>query len=178
MTVKEQRNIETNELIGYVVDGVKFVPIDKGNRDYKEVLEWIAKENTPEPAYTDIDTFNYFKNKKINEINNTFEAEMALITSQYPETEKLSWDKQEQEARAYLADDTAITPMLDAIATARGIDKATLALRIVDKADAYSLAVGSAIGKRQALEDAVNSILLSNYTDVNLAIAKIEAIVW
>ena len=155
-TVKEQRNIETGELQGYLVNGSMFVPLDKGNTHYQEVQEWIANGGSIEPAYTDVERFNYVKNKKLDEINHAFEAEMRLITSQYPETERLSWDKQEQEARAFLADNTVVTPLLDAITTTRNIDKTTLAQRIIDKADAYALAVGSAIGKRQYLEDLIN----------------------
>lgn len=29
-----------------------FIPPDQGNADYQEYLEWLAKGNTPEPAFT------------------------------------------------------------------------------------------------------------------------------
>ena len=34
---------------GYLVNGTMSVPNAEGNRHYKEVLEWIAEGNTPEP---------------------------------------------------------------------------------------------------------------------------------
>ena len=71
MTVKEQRDIETNELTGYILDGMS-VPLDKGNRHYKDIQEWIAQGNTPEPAYTEQERFEYLKNKKVEEIKSSF----------------------------------------------------------------------------------------------------------
>ena len=51
-TVKEQIDIETNELIGYLVDGNISVPLDEGNRHYQEVQQWIAEDGIIEPQYT------------------------------------------------------------------------------------------------------------------------------
>jgi len=52
-TVKERRDIDTGELIGYLVDGMKSVPLADGNRDYEEVKEWLAEGNMPEPEFTE-----------------------------------------------------------------------------------------------------------------------------
>ncbi len=53
MTVKNRANLrEPDILIGYMVDGIKQVPLDAGNTDYMEVQEWIAEGNIPEEAYT------------------------------------------------------------------------------------------------------------------------------
>lgn len=69
MQVKEQRDIETEELQGYIVDGMS-VPIAEGNRHYQEVIQWIADGNTPDPAYTEADRTNYLANKQLQEISN------------------------------------------------------------------------------------------------------------
>jgi len=69
MKVKEQRNIESNELTGYLLNGI-FVPRDRGNRHYQEIQKWIKKGNQPEPAFTEEERLNYFKNKLINNIQN------------------------------------------------------------------------------------------------------------
>lgn len=68
-TVKEQRNIDTNELLGCLVDGTKSVPLDEGNRDYQEVIEWIDQGNTPEPAYTQAELDQQVKDARISEID-------------------------------------------------------------------------------------------------------------
>lgn len=61
-TVKEQRDLETNKLICYLVDGVKSVPNCIDNRDYQEVLQWISEGNTPEPEFTDEELRTKFEN--------------------------------------------------------------------------------------------------------------------
>jgi len=39
------------ETIKRLIDGA-CIPPNPANRDYQEYLEWLAKGNTPEPAYT------------------------------------------------------------------------------------------------------------------------------
>ena len=81
---------------------------------------------------------------------------LATLTTGYPAGERDSWAKQEAEARALLASSTASTPLLSAIASARGIAVADLASRVVAKADAFAAAAGAIIGHRQALEQAIH----------------------
>jgi prolyl oligopeptidase PreP (S9A serine peptidase family) len=50
-TVKKQVN-ENNELIGYLVDDTKSVPLAEGNRDYQEVQKYIEDGGIVEEAYT------------------------------------------------------------------------------------------------------------------------------
>lgn len=90
-------------------------------------------------------------------VNNGYQAELSAVLSTYPESETLTWDKQDQEARAWAADSSAATPHLDAIAAGRGMGKAELVSRILAKSDAWIQASGSATGKRQALEDQVGA---------------------
>jgi len=103
------------------------------------------------------------------EINGAFDAAMNTLIGSYPEREISSWPQQEKEARAYLADPAAVTPLLDALSTARGVTKDALAQKIVAKADAFAAAAGALIGKRQALEDKINAAT---------TIEELEAIKW
>jgi len=68
ITVKENRNIEDNQLISYIVNGSNHVPIDPDNYLYQKVLEWINNGNTPEPAFTEEERLNYLKEKLKNDI--------------------------------------------------------------------------------------------------------------
>jgi predicted house-cleaning NTP pyrophosphatase (Maf/HAM1 superfamily) len=83
---------------------------------------------------------------------------MLPIIEGIPAVERESWKKQETEARAYIADSAAPTPLIDALAASRGVDKADLVSRIIVKADLFATISGQLIGKRQALEDAVNAL--------------------
>lgn len=95
------------------------------------------------------------KQRAMQRINSACQGELAHILSAYPDAETKTWDKQESEARAYQADSTVSTPLIDAIAAARSMDKAELVSRIITKADAWVSLSGAATGKRQALEDQI-----------------------
>lgn len=102
------------------------------------------------------------KSEKLNQFNAAAEREIQALISTYPPSEVTSFHKQENEARAWLADDTAATPLLDSLATTRGMDKATLVNKVIAKADAFAQASGEIIGKRQKLEDALTDLAASN----------------
>lgn len=93
------------------------------------------------------------KTAKLAEINVAYQQAIAEMTPGYPDDERLTFDKQEAEARAWLADSSASTPFVDALAAGRQMDKAELVKRIIAKADAFALASGSLTGQRQRYED-------------------------
>lgn len=88
----------------------------------------------------------------LSKANADFETAILSLTSSIPTSEISTWTKQEQEARAYLLDDTASTPLIDAICLARDCDKSYLVGKIIEKADAYAIAVGTLTGIRQKQE--------------------------
>lgn len=93
------------------------------------------------------------KIEKLNEINTTYQQAIAEMTPGYPDDERLTFDKQEAEARSWLADSSTPTPFVDALAAGRQMEKAELVSRIIAKADAFALASGSLTGQRQRYED-------------------------
>ena len=82
----------------------------------------------------------------------------ALIP-EYPLHERETWDQQSMEAKAKAADPAAPTPLLSAMALARGITVAGLAAKVTAKAAAFAAAGGSIIGAQQALEDQLQTAL-------------------
>lgn len=98
-------------------------------------------------------TLDLAKRSKLNEINLKADEALSKVTSIYPVMEIVSWYKQEIEAVQYRKDPTYETPMTDAIALYRGIDKEILVDRIIEKAKLFAQISGAAFGRRQGLED-------------------------
>jgi len=118
----------------------------------------------------------FFKSKiknKLADIKSNCQLELNALTVTYPQGEVSTFDKQETESVAFLADNTAATPLIDALAASREIDKTELANRVVAKAGLFSAASGAIIGKRQKLEDTLNALSEENNT-----IEDIAAIAW
>lgn len=107
---------------------------------------WKVVDNSPpEPTLDDL------KRRQRGQINNAYRESLRDILDDYPDVERESWGKQEAEARAMLADDTATTPYLDTLAAERETTREDMAQRIVKKADAWAQLSASATGKRHRL---------------------------
>lgn len=102
-------------------------------------------------------TIDELRAAKLSEINSTYNTAASSLVSTYPNTELLTFDKQESEARAWDADNTAETPLVDMLALGRQMDKAELVRRIIVKADAFALATGYLTGQRQRYEDLLDA---------------------
>lgn len=111
--------------------------------------ERLAEYNKPENA----------RARKYAEINEGCQAALTALTATYPDRELLTFERQEREARALLAGDSATdVTHITAIAQGRGIPVDELAQKIIAKADAFALASGALIGQRQWYEDALESL--------------------
>jgi len=109
---------------------------------------------------------------KYAEIDVAYNAAIGVIANPYPPTERDSWAKQEAEARAYVANNTAPTPLLSAVSAARGVPLATLSEKVIVKSDAYTAFAGALIGQRQARQDAIAAAVLAKDA------AALTAVVW
>ena len=126
------------------------------NTLYTEIDEY-AKANpdkvTKEEEVLYEPTVKELKKLKLTEINNKYNIATSALVSTYPETELLTFDKQEQEARAWLGDNSIETPLIDALAEGRQIEKTDLVNRIISKADLFAVQTGYLTGQRQYYED-------------------------
>ena len=119
--------------------------------EYAEANPDKVTEEQPAPPYEP--TLEDLKGQKLTEINAAYDVAVSALVSSYPSNELLTFDKQESEARAWSADKSADTPLVDALALGRGMDKAELVSRILTKADAFAVATGYLTGLRQKYED-------------------------
>lgn len=139
---------------------------------------------TPDPSWTITPaplTVNEMISNQLNGINGACELAISQISAGYPSSEVLSWPKQETEARAWLANNTAATPLVDALAAAREVPKADLVDRIIQKADLFAQVSGQLIGQRQLLEDQLDALLARHEDPQNtipVTQEEIEAIAW
>ena len=88
----------------------------------------------------------------LKDISKEYEDAVRKLTIDTPDSEKQTWVKQESEARAYLSDTTALTPLIDAMCETRNCTKEYIVNKIIEKADAYAVAIGRLTGTRQAKE--------------------------
>lgn len=75
------------------------------------------------------------------------------LAQPYQPTERDTWPTQLKEAEAFLSDPQAPTPMLDAIAAGRGMDKSALVELVMGNANLFRAAAGAILGQQQALLD-------------------------
>lgn len=104
--------------------------------------------------YADIEAA---RDAKLAEINQAVTDALATLTARYPRIERESWTQQAQEARARAANPRAPSPLLDAIAAARGVSLATLIAAIIARKATYDAAAGAVFGKRQKLKAQIDS---------------------
>ncbi len=102
-------------------------------------------------------------------INKMYDKEVTALLAKYPQREVDTFYKQLEEAKAYIADNTASVPFIKALAAERNLSVSEMANRIVTKDADFTLASGQLTGKRQRLESEVASAT---------TVAEVEAIVW
>ena len=120
---------------------------EKGLYVYDYIIEDTFSEE--EKSRITADTAKQAKSQKVEELKLQLEKYLDEHITDTPLSEKLSWSKQESEAREYLKDNNAHTPYIDALLASRnkGETKMDLVNKVITKADAYSLFHGTLLGK-------------------------------
>ena len=108
------------------------------------------------PELVNIDGLKSVKLVALNAAAQAFINKHAGIDS-VPEFEFASWSIQASEAKAWQLDKNAPTPVLDGIATARGIPADTLKAAALRKTLAYEQLAAHVAGQRQALQSKIEA---------------------
>ena len=96
------------------------------------------------------------KNKYVYNLNSEAQYFMNLSLPTYPDFEKLTFEVQKLDARAWNADNTVITPNVNILALNRGIDREVLLEKISIKATQFEQLSMAIVGQRQRFEDLIN----------------------
>lgn len=128
------------------------------------------------PESANIDSVKSGKLVALNAAAQAFINKHAGIDS-VPEFEFASWSIQASEAKAWQLDKNAPTPVLDGIATARGIPADTLKAAALRKTLAYEQLAAHVAGQRQALQSKIEAAKKQSDLDkIEIAFSLPEAV--
>ncbi|MDA3808172.1 MAG: hypothetical protein PF440_09740 [Thiomicrorhabdus sp.] len=95
--------------------------------------------------------------QKRSRIRSTGATMLTNIAGEYMPEERETWTEQKAQAEAYLANNSADVPMLQAFADARGIPISLLAQGVSENNALFQVASGQVLGAMYALLDQVNA---------------------
>lgn len=101
--------------------------------------------------------FNKFVMLKV--IADRFSERMKNLMVEASDLEIATWEEQKREALLYQSDNTASTPLIDILATGRGIDKSVLVTKILDNVEAYKTKLANLLVEQQQIEARVKTCL-------------------
>ena len=146
----------TTDKDGNIIAAADFKFSEQALETDKEILRGFDgklyfEDELPEKSIT------ILKEEKLFEINNAYDLAVSSLVNTYPQTEILTFDKQESEAKVWKLDNSVETPLIDMLVLGRGIEKSDLVERILKKAESFALSTGYLTGLRQRYEDMLMS---------------------
>ena len=138
--------------------GFKNIPIVVVGGEVQGRENLTAEQNAAlDAALSSYDPLGAVKTVRIVAATAASDAILAPYGVEYGPYEMATWDQQYAEAVALMADPNAAVPLLDALATARGMAVAALAQRIIRNREVWSALTGSVVGQRLAIVDRINA---------------------
>ncbi len=121
------------------------------------------------PKFTDLEKAGQLKQQKLYEAEKLLQEKLTAL-SNYPQAESASFDTQEKEAAAYLADteiDKAEIPVITGIAAGAQVELKELAEKIVKNANSFAPVRGLYLGRHKRVRDLLNKAV---------TLAEVEAV--
>jgi hypothetical protein len=97
--------------------------------------------------------FNKFVMLKV--VADRFSEKMKNLIVDASDLEVATWEEQKREALLYQSDNTANTPLIDILATGRGITKGELVTKILNNVETYKTKLANLLVEQQLMESRV-----------------------
>lgn len=129
--------------------------IRPGNYLWIAYLEWIAAGGVTEPFDSRSPDEIAAEEKAIaaKRIRDDGAAKLAALGNPYSEEEQKTWDTQEAEALAWMADNSAKCPLITGMAVNRGIPISLMVQKILENAELFKDVSGKILGLQQKALD-------------------------
>lgn len=148
----------------------EYITLEVYDLEYLSELGFIECEESEWRERNNEETLKSAKEGKIKELLNSYNEAIKPYIIDTPDSEMLTWERQESEAKAYQASkNPSDAPLLAKLAENRGVSLEVFANKVIEKSTLYREVSSKLIGKRQALEDRVK---------VATSLEEIEAIKW
>jgi len=142
-----------------------YVKIKTGNAITDDFPELESDEDVPTSTRYDLTSDDIASGLSFNKIlfkkyirDRFNDKAKDIVSARVGDLEQLSFEQQKSEAAAWTADNTASTPMLTTMATARSITVSALVSKINTKVAAYNSAVATKLAEQKVLEDEVDAL--------------------
>lgn len=101
-------------------------------------------------------------------LDDVYDKRFQQINLPVSKLEEISWAQQRSEAEAYLADNSAATPLLSSLAQSRGITISEMVSRVNTAIAAYNQEVANLLARKQMIETEIKSCV--GIEDLNILI--------
>ena len=99
--------------------------------------------------------FNKFVMLKV--IADRFSERLKNLNVDASDLETATWEEQKREALSYQLDNTTTTPLIDILASGKGIDRSDLVAKILSNVEAYKVKLANLLVEQQQLEQRVKA---------------------
>lgn len=101
-------------------------------------------------------------------LDDVYDKRFTQINLPVSKLEEISWAQQRAEAEAFIADNTAATPLLTSLAQSRGITVNEMANKVIDAITDYNQKVATLLANKQLIETEIKSC--AGIEDLNILI--------
>ena len=155
--------------------GEKIIPCEEG-ADPDDVERWRAEAAKPAPEPAPGERLAALREAKREEVLAGADAAVARYMAEFSAVERETWPKQQAEVEALAADPQAPTPVLDALAQARGIPRDEQIAKARAKVAAFVPRSCFIVGTQQRYEDQITAIAEDADRPETERIAELEAL--